>query len=220
MKRWCYYLCKAKCFSYFRWECLTNPHFLLLLHLNNDSLHTDPETLKLIAQGDQRAFALIVESYGATIYAHVLTYIKNAVRAEEITQDIFMSVWNHREELPSIQNFRGYLYVLTRNRTISAFREKIIKYDETEKDQLQSSMNPAGLMEYRQLSDALQRGIDRLPARRKEIFIMSRFDGRTYEEIATHLNISKSAVNKHIIQALAFLRTFLRNEMICLLFFL
>lgn len=187
--------------------------------MNTDSLYKEPEILQLIAQGDQRAFALMIENYGATIYAHVLSYIKNAVRAEEITQDIFMSVWNHREELPSIQNLRGYLFVLTRNRTISAFREKIIKYEENEKDQLQTSLTPASLLEYRQLSNALQRGIDQLPGRRKEIFIMSRFDGRTYEEIASHLNISKSAVNKHIIEALVFLRTFLRNEMICFLFF-
>lgn len=187
--------------------------------MNNDSLYKEPEILQLVAQGDNRAFALMIDNYGAAIYAHVLSYIKNAARAEEITQDIFMSVWNHREELPAIQNFRGYLFVLTRNRTISAFREKIIKYDEAEKDQLQTSLNPAGLMEYRQLSDTLQRGIDQLPAKRKEIFMMSRFDGRTYEEIANHLKISKSAVNKHIIEALVFLRTFLRNEMLCLLFF-
>lgn len=185
--------------------------------MRNYSLHNEPELLKQIAQGDERAFALLVEGYGASIYAHVLTYIKDATRSEEITQDIFLNVWNHRQELPSIQNFRGYLYVLTRNRTISAFREKIIRYEEAEKDQLQAGLNPAGLMEYRQLSDTLQRGIGQLPARRKEVFIMSRFDGMTYEEIANHLNISKSAVNKHIIEALVFLRTFLRNETTCLL---
>jgi RNA polymerase sigma-70 factor (ECF subfamily) len=74
-------------------------------------------------------------------------------------------------------------------------------------------------MEYRQLSDALRRGIDQLPARRKEIFLMSRFDGKTYDEIASHLDISKSAVNKNIVEALVFLRTFLRNEMVSLIFF-
>lgn len=187
--------------------------------MRNDSLHNEPELLERIARGDERAFAWLVEAYGASVYAHVLTYIKDATRAEEITQDIFLNVWNHRLELPSIQNFRGYLYILTRNRTISVLRERIIKYNEAEKDELQTNLNPAGLMEYRQLSDALRRGIDQLPARRKEIFLMSRFDGKTYDEIASHLDISKSAVNKHIIEALVFLRTFLRNEMVSLVSF-
>jgi len=185
--------------------------------LKDDSLHNEQASLKKIAEGDQRAFATLVELYSATIYVHVLMYIKNAARAEEITQDIFMSVWNHRHELPSIENFRGYLYILTRNRTISALREKIIRYEETEKDELQSGLNPEGVLEYRQLSESLQRGIEQLPPRRREIFMMSRFDGKTYDQIAHHLNISKSAVNKHIIEALVFLRTFLRNEIGCLL---
>jgi RNA polymerase sigma-70 factor (ECF subfamily) len=187
--------------------------------LRNDSLHNEPELLERIARGDERAFAWLVEAYGASVYAHVLTYIKDATRAEEITQDIFLNVWNHRLELPSIQNFRGYLYVLTRNRTISVLRERIMRYNEAKKDELQTNLNPAGLMEYRQLSDALRRGIDQLPARRKEIFLMSRFDGKTYDEIASHLDISKSAVNKNIVEALVFLRTFLRNEMVSLIFF-
>jgi RNA polymerase sigma-70 factor (family 1) len=185
--------------------------------LKDDSLHNEQEFLKKIAEGDQRVFAALVESFSARIYVHVLMYIKNAARAEEITQDVFMSVWNHRHELPSIQNFRGYLFVLTRNRTISALRERVTRYDETEKDELESGLNPEGVLEYRQLSESLQRGIDQLPPRRKEIFIMSRFDGKTYDEIAHHLSISKSAVNKHIIEALVFLRTFLRNEIGCLL---
>lgn len=181
--------------------------------MENDSLNTEPEILKKIAAGDEHAFEHLVEQYTAIIYAHVVSYLKNASRAEEITQDIFMSIWLHREELPAIQNFRGYLFVLTRNRTISAFRERIFRYDEAEKDELLTTVNPEGLLEYRELSEALKRGIDQLSPRRKEIFMMSRFEGKTYDQIAHHFTISKSAVNKHIIEALAFLRTFLHNEM-------
>lgn len=181
--------------------------------MENDSLNNERHILKKVATGDEQAFKILVEKYGAVIYSHVIAYIKNASRAEEITQDIFMAVWRHRTELPDVQNFRGYFFVLTRNRIISAFREKIIRYDEAEKDQLLTNINPEEILEYRQLSETLRRGISQLPERRKEIFMMSRFDGKTYDQIAHHFNISKSAVNKHIIEALAFLRTFLHNEM-------
>jgi RNA polymerase sigma-70 factor (ECF subfamily) len=167
-----------------------------------------------IAQSDERAFTLLVEQYSATIYSHVLTYLKNASRAEEITQDIFMSVWRHRTELPSISNFPGYLYVITRNRTNSAFRERLLKYEEVEKDELENNwLNPAGELELRQLSDTLMKGIQSMPPRRKQVFSMSRFEGKSYDTIAAELDISKSAVNKHIIEALLFLRTHLRNQM-------
>jgi RNA polymerase sigma-70 factor (ECF subfamily) len=181
--------------------------------LKDDHVYIEIEVLNRIAGNDQKAFALLIEQYSAIVYSHVLSYIKNAYRAEELTQDIFMNIWNRREELPNIRNFRGYLYTLTRNRTISALRERIMRYDDASKDELETSINPVAQVEYRQLSDALRRGIDRMPARRREVFLMSRFDDKTYDEIANHFNISKSAVNKHIVEALVFLRTFLREEM-------
>lgn len=181
--------------------------------MQNDCLYNEQEILFQVAGGDQRAFTLLVEQHTATIYAHVLTYIKNAFRAEEIVQDVFMNVWKHRAELPSITNFPGYLYVMTRNRTISAFREKIFNPGEPEKDELEADeLNPAGALELRQLSETLQQGIALLPPRRKQVFAMSRFDGMSYDAIAKELGVSKSAVNQHIVEALLFLRTYLRDQ--------
>ena len=181
--------------------------------MENDCLNNEKEILARVAKGDQKAFELLIDEYSTTIYKHVLTYLKNVSRAEEITQDIFMSVWLHRADLPSIDNFAGYLFVMTRNRTNSAFREKLLKTDEP-KDELESNwLNPARALEYRQLSEVLREGIDLLPPRRKEVFAMSRFEGKSYDEIAGALEISRSGVNKHIIEALLFLRTYLANRM-------
>ena len=181
--------------------------------MKNDSLYNEQETLRRVAQGDQRAFVLLVDEYGAAIYAHVLTYLKNVQKAEEITQDIFLKLWKHRESLPSVTNLRGYIHVITRNTTISAFREKIFRWEATEKDEVAaSSLNPEGAMEFRQLSETILKGIELLPPRRKQVFIMSRFENNNYEEIAGKLNISKSAVNQHIVEALSFLRTYLNNK--------
>lgn len=182
--------------------------------MGNDCLYNEQEVLSRVAEGDQRAFKLLVEKYSATIYAHALMYLKNASRAEEITQDVFVNVWKHRTELPSITNFPGYIYVITRNRTHSAFRERMLKLEEAEKDELETNwLNPAGELELRQLSETLNRGINLLPPRRKQVFTMSRFEAKSYDEIAHELGVSKSAVNKHIIEALIYLRTYLRNQM-------
>jgi RNA polymerase sigma-70 factor (family 1) len=176
-------------------------------------LDNEKEILTRIAEGDQKAFALLIDQYSATVYKHVLTYLKNALRAEEITQDIFMNVWKHRSELPAINNFAGYLFVLTRNRTNSAFREKLLAVNEP-KDELESNwLNPANALEYRELSETLRKAIELLPPRRKEVFTRSRFESKSYEEIAIELGISKSAVNKHIIEALVFLRTYMASEL-------
>ena len=182
--------------------------------MRNDCFHNEREILFLVSKGDEHAFSEIVQKYSAIIYTHALTYIKNALQAEEITQDIFLSLWQRREELPMINNFKAYLYAMVRNRTISEFRKKLLALDEQPADELESlSPGPVDSVEMRQLLGILMQGIQKLPARRKQVFTMSRFEGMSYDEIARKLGISKSSVNQHIVEALVYLRTYLRNQM-------
>lgn len=176
------------------------------------TLHNEPELLLRLAQGDEKAYTQIIEQYGSIIYGHCMMYIKNAEQAEEITQDILFSLWKQRTELPSIENFPGYVYSMARNRAISAFRSTLAS-TELPADQLASLLHsPVSSIEYKQLSEAIARGIEKLPARRKQIFKMSRYEGLSYEEIARQLNIAKSTVKDHILEALVFLRTYIKEE--------
>lgn len=145
-------------------------------------------------------------------------YLKNTLVAEEITQDILLSLWKHRQELPDIVNFPGYVYVMTRNRTNNIFREKILSTVEPPPDLMDSLLqNPAGVLEYRQLYDTLMQGINALPPRRQEVFQLNRLQGLSYEAVADQLGISKSAVKQHVIESLVFLRTFLRQHFVTLI---
>ncbi len=193
--------------------------------MTNDCPYNVDDLLSRIARDDEKAFVALVNWFTPKVYGHILTYIKNSHRAEELTQDIFVKIWSNRHHLPQIENFQAYLFTMVRNITISAFRQKMISWEEAPKDELESSaLSPAGELEYRQLSDLLMKGIDRLPQRRKQVFCMSRLEGKSHEEIARALNVSKSAVNQHIVEALLFLRAYLGNRMIsatgCLLLFL
>lgn len=181
-------------------------------------IHKPPESEKellcLTAAGDQRAFSRLVTLYSAKVYAHVLTYIKSASLSEEITQDIFLKLWESRTQLPGVNNFAGFIHVITRNRTISELRKKLDNFSEANAEEVEEDLlNPVLQLEYRQLSDTLLRGIELLPPRRKQVFRMSRFEGMSYDKIATELGISKGTVNEHIVEALLFLRSYLRNQM-------
>jgi len=189
--------------------------FLLFLVIGMlEHQYNENALLNRVAKGQQQAFATLVGIYSPKIYAHVLTYIKNAPLAEEITQDIFLQLWKHRTELPEITNFPGYLHIITRNRTISELRRKLDVFTEMGmEDAEEDLLNPVQQLEYRQLSEVLMRGIELLPPRRKQVFRMSRFEGMSYEKIATELGISKGTVNEHMVEALLFLRSYLRSQM-------
>lgn len=183
----------------------------------NEQLHrtlnnTEPERLLRLAQNDEKAYTEIIEQYGSMIYGHCLMYVKDAGLAEEITQDILFSLWKQRADLPAINNFPGYVYMMTRKRSFSAFKSKLAA-TEPPPDHLTSLLHaPDSNLEYKQLSEAIARGIEKLPPKRQQIFRMSRYDGLSYEEIAQQLNIAKSTVKDHILEALVFLRTYMKEE--------
>ena len=93
--------------------------------MEHDCAYNEQDILCQVANGDEKAFSILIKQYSAVVYTHALMYLKNAVLSEEVTQDVFMSVWRKREELPVVNNFKGYLHVISRNRIISEFRKKM-----------------------------------------------------------------------------------------------
>lgn len=167
-----------------------------------------------LAAGDQQAFAEIIELYAGRIYAHALAYLKNRQIAEEIAQDVLLTVWQQKDKLNTISNFQGWLYVITRNKTTSAFRQMLDTDAFAVQDELDRELQgPDKKLEYKELSETLQRGIEKLPPRRKEVFRLSKIEGLTYDEIALKMGITKSSVNQHMVEALSFLRNWLQSEM-------
>ncbi len=178
--------------------------------------HTALDTHALlleISQGSESAFSILMQRYWQNIYLHVLSYLKKATVAEEITQDIFIQVWKKKDMLVNIDNFESYLYVMARNRTLTELRKKLRTESINSNDDLPSEwMSPEGELTYKEMYNTLIKGIDSMPNRRREIFRMSRIEGYSHIEIAEKLGISKHTVNEHIGDALNYLRTWLRNH--------
>lgn len=182
--------------------------------MNQEPQISEAVLLQQTGAGDERAFSLIVARYTSVVYAHLLTYLKDAQRAEEITQDIFMSIWRNREKLPGMENFPGYVYVITRNRVFTVIKERLSSTIEPPEDMLDTLLaGPESSVQFKELLDAIHKAIDLLPARRQEVFRLSRLENMTYDEIAGKLHISRNAVKQHITESLVFLRNYLKREM-------
>lgn len=170
------------------------------------------QTLLLIVQGDQKAFTKLVDIYWSTVYNHALAYSKSTQVAQEITQDIFLKVWNKKENLREIENFKGYLFILGRNQIISTMRKKLQENVEADFINLPEKVwLPDHQICYKEMNQEILNAIEKLPPVRKKVFKMSRFEGLTYQEIAINLQISKNTVKDHIAIALIFLKTHLQT---------
>lgn len=179
--------------------------------MENTELNNERELLTQVAAGDEAAFRSIVRFYHPRVFSHALAFTKSYPEAEEITQDIFIKVWEQRSKLPGIGHFRNFLYILGRNQIISAMRRLSIKTGEATEEPLEDALLPDRQYQYKETYSLILKAVEQLPPQQKAVFTLSRLEHLSHEQIATRLNISKHAVNWHIVQALNFLRNYLGN---------
>lgn len=175
-----------------------------------NDLNNESELLRRITEGNQIAFKALVDIYWSKVYGQALAYSKSLPLAEELTQDVFMDVWNTREKLGSVENFDNYLFIIARNRIFKVIRKKLAETVNTDKIELEEDMwIPNRQLEFREVYDLVLKGIEQMPSVRKQVFSMSRLEGMSYEDISQQLNISRNTVKEHIVKALNFLRSYL-----------
>jgi RNA polymerase sigma-19 factor, ECF subfamily len=180
--------------------------------LNQDPSHTEKELLTGVAAGNEEAFSRLVNLYRNKVFSHALTFVKSYEEAEEITQDIFVKVWVNRHRLPEVKDFKNYLFILGRNHLVSAIRKKVMDTtaNDDEEDIPGTLLLPDHQVEYKETYRHLINGMEQLPPQQKAVFTLSRMENLSHGEIAERLGISKRTVKFHLVQALNFLREYLR----------
>lgn len=179
--------------------------------MEGNTAHNEKELLARVAAGDQEAFTLLVDAYRNKVFSHALTFTRSYPEAEELTQDIFLKVWSNRHRLPGIAQFKNYLFILARNQLVSAIRKKVMDTSDDQSDDIpEDLLLPDRQYELKETYRIILQGIERLPPQQKAVFTLGRLQQLNYEEIGGRLGISKRTVKFHMVQALNFLREFLR----------
>jgi len=187
-------------------------------------LKSDKELLQLIHDGDRVAFYQIYERYCKGLYAFVYTYTKLKEDAEEIVQEVFIKIWEKRGEINTHSSFRPFLFTVAYNATINLLKKRINekKYVDYIKSTQQVENAPEIIDEiyFYELNEKVQKLLNKLTPRQKEIFLLSREKGLTHDEIAQKLNISLNTVKKHMVNTLAFLKANLDEGLVANLLFI
>lgn len=174
---------------------------------------SDAQLADLLKSGDQSAFAQVYERYWRVIYGHVYKMLLDEEEAKDVVQEVFSEVWIKREQHYS--NLAGYLYVSARHKVINLVRKS--KFHSAYLDSLSrfaSECSTATLdqLDEKELSAAIEREIQALPARMKEVFELSRKENLSYKEIAGRLGISDKTVKKQMHKSLQQIRLNLRDS--------
>jgi RNA polymerase sigma-70 factor (family 1) len=177
--------------------------------MNMDALD-EKLLLQQIAEGSEKAFAVLVERKWNNIYWQALTYVKSTHAAQDIVQEVFLKIWQTRNKLPEVERFDAWLFIIARNHIISALRKKTdspLSADEFDVEE--TNYRPDTALMQKNLATLVARAIELLPPQQKKAYQLSRDNGLSHEQIAELMQISKEAVKKHICRALNFLRAYI-----------
>jgi len=171
-------------------------------------LVTDRELLERLRQGDSAAFDEIFRTWYGPLVGTAERMLRDRAVAEELVQDVMLELWRRRETLAADGSAQAYLFQATRNRVLNHLRHLKIEQRSEPDVRGESSTTPhadAAVVE-EELDVAVQRAVQSLPDRCREVFELSRVHGLKYAEIARQLGISVKTVEAQMGKALRTLR--------------
>jgi len=158
-----------------------------------------------IAAGDSAAFEEIYHHYNQFLQPFLLNKTKSPVLTEEIIQELYLKLWDRRETLPSIENYRAYIYTMAVNFVYAYFKkaateERIVKKLWQNIKQQHSTTDE--IMEFKESEALINQAVEQLPPQQKKIYLLSRRSGLSHDQIADELHISKRTVSNQVTEAL------------------
>ena len=169
--------------------------------------------LKELSEGSRTAFDWLFIRYQPKVMAFLKACTGDEEQARDIAQDIFFNIWKDRAKLSGVRSFDGYLFQMARFSVYNYYDhlDVVKKYVEEGKKQPEgTAVGPEEKLKERQIKAIVAATVRKMPQRRREIFVMSRWGGYTNDEIAARLNINKRTVENHLTAALSALRRALK----------
>jgi RNA polymerase sigma-70 factor (family 1) len=179
-----------------------------------EGLHNEKELLLQVSHGDREAYKALYTA----CYPHVQRYISlfetSGRVLDDLTQDVFVRIWEKRAQLVEVESFKGYLFIVTRNVVLNFIRAMKVrrKIKELDESLVAGGNDLENELLFKQYYRVAVEAMEKLPPGRRKVLKMSIDEGLTLDEIAARLGISRSGVKKQLYAATAFVRQYLQEH--------
>lgn len=170
---------------------------------------SDRELLERMRAGDTGALGILYMRYAPSVSDFAYRFIRVKEDIDDITHNIFCSLWENRESLHDVDSLKAYLFSMTRNAIFKAFRHRriVTDYENSVREENGEGFSDGErVVTTADLLEMIDLLVARMPEPQRTAFRMSRYENMTYAEIAEKMGISPKTVQYYISQALAELR--------------
>lgn len=174
-------------------------------------------------QGDIGAFDLLYHKYRLAIYKNVFKLVKDATATEDILQEVFIKLWEKRQSITTSKPVAGWLFVVSYNQALRHLKaEQTVNL--TDGQDIKNTVDPARETEIiNDRWEILEKAIETLSPQKRKVFELCKLDGKTYDQAAKVLGISKHTVKEYLADAIKILKAYVKlhsHSLVSLLFIL
>lgn len=175
----------------------------------------DQSDVLLLQKGEKQAFNHLFKCYNQKLFFFAKGYLKSEKEAEEIVQETFLKIWERRTHLNPELSINAYLFKIAFNfiqkRLIKNVKEEEFKHDLAE-ELINFDEQTSNMINYHFMLEHINRLIDELPPRQREIVVLRKLDNHSTKEISEQLSLSPKTIEAHLTAALKFLKERLKLE--------
>jgi RNA polymerase sigma-70 factor (family 1) len=182
---------------------------------------TDTEQFikRVFDDNPDQGFTLLFRRYHAVLCNHATRYVWDKTVAQDIVSEVFLNFWKNQEFTQITSSYRAYLFRAVRNGCYNYLTRELSRKAPIEglENVEIDWQRPDQIVQFDELQHKIETTIAQLPPQCKRVFLLNRFEGKKYQEIAEELGISLKTVEMHISKALQHLRKALKEEWLLLL---
>ncbi|MCM4151918.1 RNA polymerase sigma-70 factor [Arenibacter sp. N53] len=179
-------------------------------------------------EGDRRAFEYYFKEYYNSIVGFGIQFIGDKDKARSVAQEAFIKLWENREKVQKINGIPSFLYQSVKTDCLNLIRHhKVVrKYNSRQLQERESNLHTEILnslnfdsVTFSELENLIEKSIEELPDKCKQVFLKKRFENKKNKEIAEELGITIKAVEANITRATKFLKLRIANYVIIIFFY-
>lgn len=166
--------------------------------MNSNKPFDELMLIEKMIRGDMNSFDALYWKYFKAVHCNILKLVHDSTAADDILQDVFLSLWEHRDKISSARSLAGWLFVSSYNRSLTFLKKQL-------REKGLSSVMSEGSMEMKiELSldeirlNELEWAISKLSPQKRKVFYLCKIKGLSYAETADQLNISKNTVKEYL----------------------
>ncbi|MBB6271884.1 RNA polymerase sigma-70 factor (ECF subfamily) [Pedobacter cryoconitis] len=186
---------------------------------------TEKELIILLQQDDEGALRPLYESHLKPLHYFILRIAKSKELAEDVVQDVFLKLWENRNQINPDQPFKTYLYTIAKRHLLNMLKR--IQHETFIIEEIKKYAAPVEnttdlQIEYSESNNVLNEAIDKLPPQCKAIFMRCKIQGMPYKEVAAELGIAEGTVHAQMVKALRIIKEYItfKNAILLLLAYL